>query len=61
MKIYVLRRSFKDDVMYVITHIQKIENFDEVTAHYLKVFLASETRKNGYIKEEPITFQKVRS
>jgi len=38
--------------MYVVNYIKKVENYNEVTGHFLKIFLGVEMRSKGYLVEE---------
>lgn len=45
-------RSYGEDKMYVINYIKMIEDYNEVTAHLLSIFLGVEMRSKGYLVEE---------
>ena len=45
---------FKDNKAIVGTHIYNIENHDEVTNHFLQVFIAHCVRKKGVLKDKDI-------
>jgi hypothetical protein len=49
-KIYGNIRVFKEEKAIVGTHIKRIEKFDEVTNHFLSVFIADCIRKKGILK-----------
>ena len=49
-KIYGNIRVFKDEKAIVGTHIKKIEKYDEVTNHFLSVFISNCIRKKGILK-----------
>jgi len=49
VKVYGTIRVFKDEKAIVGTHIQRIEKFDEITNHFLQLFVAHNIRKNGIL------------
>ena len=53
-KVYGNIRVFKEEKAIVGTHIYKIEKFDELTNHYLAVFLAHCIRKRGVLKPKEL-------
>lgn len=48
-KVFGSIRIFKEDKAIVGTHIKKVEKFDEVTNHFLQVFVAHNIRKKGVL------------
>jgi hypothetical protein len=38
--------------MYALNYIKRIEDYDEITAHFLKIFLNAEIRKKGFLVTE---------
>ena len=49
-KIYANIRVFKEEKAIIGTHIKRIERFEEVTNHFLSVFVAHQIRKKGVLK-----------
>ena len=43
---------FKEQKGIVGTHIQRIVDFDEITNHYLQVFVSHCVRKKGVVKDK---------
>jgi len=54
VKVYGTIRVFKDTKGIVGTHIHKIEKFDELTNHFLSVFVAHCLRKKGVIRNRDL-------
>ena len=52
VKAYVMLRSYQNTTNYIINAIKKIEDYNEVTGHFLNIFLESEVRRKGYLVEE---------
>ena len=48
-KVFGTVRVYKEEKAIVGTHIRKIEKFEEVTNHYLQVFVAHEIRTKGVL------------
>ena len=49
-KIYGNIRVFKEEKAIVGTHIKRIDKFDEVTNHFLSVFVSYCIKKKGILK-----------
>ena len=49
VKVYGSVRVFKDEKALVGTHIKKVEKFDEITNHFLQVFVAHNLRTKGVL------------
>jgi hypothetical protein len=49
-KIYGNIRVFKEDKAIIGTHIKRIEKFEEITNHFLSVFVAQQIRRKGVLK-----------
>ena len=50
VKVYGNIRVFKEEKAIVGTHIKKIEKFDELTNHFLAVYVSHCIRKKGILK-----------
>ena len=50
VKIYGNIRVFKDEKAIVGSHIKRIEKFDEISNHFLSVFVSNCIRKKGILK-----------
>ena len=50
VKIYGTIRVFKEEKAIVGTHIKRIEQFDEMTNHFLSTYVAYCIRKKGVLK-----------
>lgn len=50
MKVYGNIRVFKEEKAIVGSHIKKIEKFDELTNHFLSVYVSHCIRKKGILK-----------
>ena len=59
VKTFFVLRSFQNTTNYIINSIKKIEDYNEVTGHFLSIFLESEIRKKGYLIEEEKDVNKV--
>ncbi len=55
MKIYGNIRVFKEEKAIVGSHIKRIEKFDEVTNHFLSIFVANCIRKKGLVRPKDLT------
>jgi len=55
VRVYGTIRVFKEEKAIVGTSIAKIEKFDEVTNHFLKVFVSHCQRKKGVLTKERLT------
>ena len=55
VKIFGSIRIFKDNRAIVGTHITRITDFDELTNHFLQVFLGSCVRRKGVLKTSDVT------
>jgi hypothetical protein len=49
VKVYGSVRVFKEEKALVGTHIKKVEKFDEITNHFLQVFVAHNIRTKGVL------------
>ena len=49
-KIYGTIRVFKEDKASIGTHIKQIDKFEEITNHFLSVFVAQQIRRKGVLK-----------
>ena len=56
-KIYGNIRVFKEEKAIVGTHIKRIEKFDEVTNHFLSVFISNCIRKKGILKPRELAME----
>jgi len=54
VKVYGSIRVFKEQKAIVGTHIGRITDFDEVTNHFLQVFISHCVRKKGVLKEKDL-------
>ena len=52
IKVLIMVRSYQEKSIYVVNSIKRIEDYNEVTNHFLSIFLNSEIRKKGYLIEE---------
>ena len=43
-------RVFKEEKAIIGTHIKKIERFEEITNHFLSVFVSQQIRRKGVLK-----------
>lgn len=50
MKVYGNIRVFKEEKAIVGTHIKRITKFDELTNHFLSVYVSHCIRKKGLLK-----------
>ena len=50
VKVYGNIRVFKEEKAIVGTHIKRIEKFDELTNHFLSVYVSHNIRKKGILK-----------
>ena len=50
VKVYGNIRVFKEEKAIVGTHIKRIEKFDELTNHFLSVYVSHCIRKKGILK-----------
>ena len=50
-------RVFKEEKAIVGTHIKKIEKFDELTNHFLSIFVANCIRKKGVLKPRELAME----
>ncbi len=57
VKIYGNIRVFKDEKAIVGSHIKRIERFDELSNHFLSIFVANCIRKKGVLKSKEISDQ----
>lgn len=49
-KIYGNIRVFKEEKAIIGTHIKRVEKFEEITNHFLSVFVAQQIRRKGVLK-----------
>ena len=56
-KVYGNIRVFKEEKAIVGTHIKKIEKFEELTNHFLSIFVANCIRKKGVLKPRELTME----
>lgn len=49
VKVFGTIRVFKEEKAIVGTHIKKVEKFDELTNHFLQVFVAHNIRHKGIL------------
>ena len=54
MKVYGNIRVFKEEKAIVGTHIKKIEKYDELTNHFLAVYVSHCIRKKGILKPKDL-------
>ncbi len=47
VKVYGTIRVFKEEKAIVGTYIKKVEKFDEISNHFLQVFVSHNLRKHG--------------
>lgn len=50
-------RVFKEEKAIVGTHIKKIEKFDELTNHFLSIFVSNCIRKKGVLKPRELAME----
>lgn len=48
-KIFGTIRAYKEEKGIVGTHIKKLDKFDEMTNHFLQVFVANQMRVKGVL------------
>jgi hypothetical protein len=48
-KVFGTVRVYKEEKAIVGTHIRKVEKFEEVTNHFLQVFVAHQIRTKGVL------------
>jgi DNA/RNA endonuclease YhcR with UshA esterase domain len=53
-KVFGTVRVYKEEKAIVGTHIRKVEKFEEVTNHFLQVFVAHQIRTKGVLTVSPI-------
>lgn len=56
VKVYGNIRVFKEEKAIVGTHIKRIEKFDELTNHFLSVYVSHCIRKKGILKPRELSF-----
>ena len=49
-KVYGNIRVFKDEKAIIGTHIKRVEKFEEITNHFLSVFVSQQIRRKGVLK-----------
>jgi len=54
VKIFGSVRIFKEERAIVGTHISKIEKFDEITNHFLQIFVSHQIRVKGTLTSKDI-------
>jgi RPA family protein len=54
VKIFGHLRKFKETRSIVGTHVSKINEYDEITNHFLQVFISSEARTKGVLASEDL-------
>lgn len=54
VKVYGSIRVFKEQKAIVGTHISRVSDYDEVTNHFLQVFISHCVRKKGVLKEKDL-------
>jgi hypothetical protein len=54
VKVYGNIRVFKEEKAIVGTHIKRIEKYDELTNHFLAVYVSHCIRKKGVLKPKEL-------
>jgi len=54
VKVFGSIRMFKEQRAIVGTHIARISDFDEVTNHFLQIFVSHCVRRKGVLKEKDL-------
>ncbi|CDW85451.1 UNKNOWN [Stylonychia lemnae] len=59
VKIYGTIRVFRDEKAIIGSYIKRIDHYDEVTNHFLRVFTKQEIRKHGPLKSKDLQIDKL--